>query len=124
LILRKDDGELVGARTKVVYGVEEAVEAEAMGLEAAIEMRDRIQDREVIIEMDNQSVVQAVLSGRYPRRYWGLIARRCGDYIRENPKLTSVQWVRRTGNNAAHQMARWAAIEPNRIWVDNYPPIL
>jgi hypothetical protein len=38
LILRKDDGELVGARTKVVYGVEEAVEAEAMGLEAAIEM--------------------------------------------------------------------------------------
>jgi hypothetical protein len=32
----------------------------------------------------------------------------------------SIQWVRRTGNEAAHQMAKWAEIEPNRTWDDNY----
>jgi hypothetical protein len=69
LVLRKEDGELVGARTKVIHGFDDVVEAEAMGLEAAIEMGDRILEKEVFIEMDNKMVVQAVSSGRYPRNY-------------------------------------------------------
>jgi hypothetical protein len=79
-------------------------------------------DRKIIIEMDNNEVVKAVHKNRYPRQYWGQIAPRGGDYIRANPTTTSLQWVRRTGNEAAHQMDKRAAIEPNRTWVENYPP--
>jgi hypothetical protein len=32
-----------------------------------------------------------------------------------------VVWVRRQKNQAAHELARWAAHEPNKEWNDNYP---
>ncbi|KAK2381221.1 hypothetical protein QL285_068845 [Trifolium repens] len=117
-----EDGKLVGARTKMVYGVDEAIEAETLGLDEAIEFVALYKDRKIIIEMDNSEVVKVVHKNRYPRRYWGQIVRRGGEYIRANPTTTSLQWVRRTENEAAHQMAKWAEIEPNRTWVDNYPP--
>jgi ribonuclease HI len=122
LILRMEDGKIVGARTKLVYGVDEAIEAEALGLDEVIEFATLYKDRKIIIEMDNSEVVKAIQRNRYPRRYWGQIARRGGDFIRANPSTSSIQWVRRTGNEAAHQMAKWAEVEPNKTWVDNYPP--
>jgi ribonuclease HI len=118
LILRLDDGRLVGARTKVVEGFDAAIEAEALGLEAAVEMADLFRERKVIIEMDSSMVVKAVQRNRYPRHYWGQIARKGGYYIKANPNMT-IQWVRRTRNEAAHQMAKWAGIEPNMTWFDN-----
>jgi ribonuclease HI len=138
MLLRMEDGRLVGAKTKVVHGFDKAIEAEALGLKAAIELVDFFRDcrntieidaaidsaeqfrkRRIIIEMDNKVVIEAVQSGKYPRTYWGKIARNGGDYIRRDTQ-TTIQWVRRNGNKAAHEIARWARIEPNKTWVENF----
>jgi ribonuclease HI len=118
-----EDGKLVGARTKLVCGIDDAIEAEARGLDEAIEYATLFNDRKIIIEMDNSEVVKVVQRNRYPRRYWGQIVRRSGKYIKANSNTMTLQWVRRTGNEAAHQMAKWAEIEPNRSWDDNYPSL-
>jgi hypothetical protein len=109
----------------VVDGFDDAIEAEAVGLDAAVDMVELFRDRQNIIEMDNSVIVKAVATDRYPGRYWGQIARKSGDYVKGHPNVM-IQWVRRTGNEAAHHMANWAGIEPNRTWFDNYPlpPIL
>jgi hypothetical protein len=90
LILRMEDGKLVGARTKFVYGVGDAIEAEALGLDEAIEFSTLYKDRRIIIEMDNSEVVKAAQRNHYPRRYWGQIVRRSGEYIRANPNTMSI----------------------------------
>jgi hypothetical protein len=138
MLLRMEDGRLVRAKTKVVHGFDKAIEAEALGLEVAIEFVDFFKDRRntmemdatndlvdqfrkrrIIIEMDNRVVVKAVQSGKYPRTYWGKIARNDGDYIRGDTQ-TTINWVCRNGNKAAHEIARWAKIEPNKTWVGNF----
>jgi hypothetical protein len=32
-----------------------------------------------------------------------------------------VVWTRRNGNKAAHELARWAGVEPNKEWRSNLP---
>ncbi|PNX83840.1 hypothetical protein L195_g039889, partial [Trifolium pratense] len=85
-----EDGSWVGAATKVVRGHSEVVEAEAMGIAAAIESLDRVEHRSVIIEMDNESVVKAVLCRRYPRLYWGQLVRKIRETVDELSDLCSM----------------------------------
>ncbi|PNY00367.1 hypothetical protein L195_g023647, partial [Trifolium pratense] len=94
----------VEAMTKVVQGFDEAIEAEAMGLLAAIEWTKTLHQQTILIESDNSTVVQALRNEQYPRNYWGQMIRSGGDYVRE----ISVQWIKRSGNKAAHYLARWA----------------
>jgi ribonuclease HI len=121
LLLRSEDGRVVGARTKVVRGFDDAVEAEAMGLEEAIEFVKIYRNHTIIIEMDNLSVVNAVNRRCYPHRYWGQIARKGEEFLRVNTQVT-LQWVNRNSNKPAHNFARWARVEPNKTWTDNLPP--
>jgi hypothetical protein len=60
LILRMEDGKLVGARTKLISGVDDVIEAEALGFDEAIEIAAHYKDRQIIIEMDNSVVVKDV----------------------------------------------------------------
>jgi ribonuclease HI len=118
--VRKEDGSYLGAATKMVRA-RLAIEAEAMGLESALAWLDRFQDKNVIIGMDAKMIVQAVKTKRYPRDYWERIARRCGGILNGYPNV-SLNWIRRTGNRVAHNLARWAAIEPNSEWNNIVPP--
>ncbi|CAJ2639734.1 unnamed protein product [Trifolium pratense] len=120
-ILRKEDGSLVGAATKVVRGLNEAIEAEAMGVVEAIMFLTEFQNGSVIIETDNASIVKAIHRRSYPRLYWGMLARKIREAMEENPKI-SIQWVNRNKNTVAHVLANWAEVEPNKIWLDNLPP--
>ncbi|MCI21319.1 hypothetical protein A2U01_0042485, partial [Trifolium medium] len=70
--------------------------------------------------MDSSSIVNAVLKRKYNRSYWGRIARRCGGIIDRSPRI-SIGWVRRTSNTAAHTLANWAIVEPNKTWTDDVP---
>ncbi|PNX80587.1 hypothetical protein L195_g036591 [Trifolium pratense] len=36
----------------------------------------------------------------------------------------SVRWIARDGNRAAHALARWALIEPNKLWTNEFPTCL
>jgi hypothetical protein len=66
-------------------------------------------------------MVNAVKSRSYPRRYWGQIARKCEEFLRANTQIT-LEWVNRKCNRSAHNLARWARVEPNNTWTDNLPP--
>ncbi|MCI52861.1 hypothetical protein A2U01_0074107, partial [Trifolium medium] len=67
--------------------------------------------------MDSSTIVSALSKCRYNRSYWGRIARRCGGIIDRDSRV-SIGWVRRTGNRAAHTLANWAIVEPNKTWTD------
>ncbi|KAK2352739.1 hypothetical protein QL285_090453 [Trifolium repens] len=70
--------------------------------------------------MDSSSIVDAVKRKSYPRSYWGRITQKCGEEIDRNPKR-SIEWVRRTGNQAAHTLANWAYNDPNKTWFFETP---
>jgi ribonuclease HI len=120
LVLRTDGGKHVGAATSVVRGSSDALEGEAMGLAAAIEFARRFPENYITIEMDSKIIVDAVNDRKYGRNYWGRLARRSGNVIHTNPKL-SIAWTKRTGNSAAHVLANWAFSEPNKTWADDPP---
>jgi ribonuclease HI len=113
LVLRKEDGGCVGAATRLVRGSQETLEGEAMGLKAAMEFVKSKGIQNVVIEMDAQTIVKAVNERRFHRSYWGRIARQGGDFLRQNPS-SSIQWTKRAGNEAAHLLANWAAVEPDK----------
>jgi ribonuclease HI len=123
MVLRREDGGCVGAAMRDVWGLMEAIEAEAMGLAIAIEFLKGFRYQEVIIELDNQTVVNLVINRSYPRKYWGNLARSSAKFLSENPKI-SIRWVRRAGNEVAHYLARHVAVEPNSTWVGFAPPCI
>ncbi|XP_045823998.1 uncharacterized protein LOC123916561 [Trifolium pratense] len=51
---------------------------------------------------------------------WGRVVRRCMHFLKENPRL-DIRWVQRKANQAAHEMAKWAKIEPYKKWTTNIP---
>ncbi|PNX55458.1 ribonuclease H [Trifolium pratense] len=120
LVLRTEAGECVGAATKVVRGATTIVEGEAHGLNAALDFIASLPVNPITIEMDSLSIVESVKKRRYTRNYWGRIARRCGEYLDKNPR-SGICWVRRTGNIAAHSLANWAILEPNKTWCNETP---
>jgi ribonuclease HI len=120
-IIRKDNGDWIGAATKIVHGIEEAIEAEARGIMEAVGDLNRSQQNKVIIESDNSSVVKAIQTRVYPRSYWGWIARKVRETIDSNPQI-SIVWAKRSKNIVAHKLAEWASVEPNKTWSDRLPP--
>jgi ribonuclease HI len=120
LVLRSEDGGCVRAATRLVRGSYETLEGEALGLQAAMEFVESKGIQQVVIKMDTQTIVNAVNRRRYPRNYWGRIARHCGEFLTQNPR-SSVRWTRRSGNEAAHILANWASFEPNKVWANETP---
>jgi ribonuclease HI len=120
LVLRTEDGRCVGSTTRVARGSEVVVEGEALGLNAAIEFAESNNLHRVTFEIDSLTVINAMRNRRYPRNYWGKIARRCNAFLDQHP-LSNVNWICRSGNQAADALAKWASREPNRNWI-NEPP--
>jgi ribonuclease HI len=120
IVLRTEEGKCVGAATAVVRGSSEILEGEASGLAAAIDFAKAFDDKQIVIEMDSLTIVEAVKKKEYGRSYWGRLVRNCGSLINTNPKL-SIRWTKRTGNQAAHTLANWAGSEPNKAWTNETP---
>jgi ribonuclease HI len=74
----------------------------------------------VIIETDAEVIVKALEKKKFPRTIWGNLA---NGIARDLVSLDhiSVKWVSRRGNKAAHDLARFAFVEPNRTWSNSYP---
>jgi hypothetical protein len=73
-----------------------------------------------IIEMDAKILVDAVKSKTQPRSDWGDIVKACVKKMKERNNV-DVVWIGRTGNMAAHELAKRAKYEPNKEWYSNYP---
>jgi ribonuclease HI len=120
LLLRRDDGSCVGAATRIRKGSTCAILAEAMGLQEALDLVNRWNLCNTIIEMDAKMIVDAVHSRTRPRTFWGKIVDSCVKKMKNRSGI-KVSWMRRAGNKAAHELARWAAYEPNKEWISNFP---
>jgi hypothetical protein len=120
LLLRRDDGGCVGAATRVRKGTECALLAEAMGLQEAVELIQQWNLQNTIIELDARVIVDAFHKSLTPRTIWGNLVNLCAKKVRDR-KDVAVVWTRRSGNNATHELANWAGIEPNREWRSNFP---
>jgi hypothetical protein len=120
LLLRRLDGSVVGYATRRHQASDCAIFGEAMGLKDAIEMAEKYGETAVRFELDCQSIVNAVLRRMHVRRDWGFVVKRCVQFLQDNPSSTIV-WVKRELNRPAHELAKWAATEPNMDWPGAYP---
>ncbi|MCI24473.1 ribonuclease H protein, partial [Trifolium medium] len=136
MILRREDGRCVGAATGVCKGSsnggssglsrstspseDDAAMAEAEGLRAALQLVETQQLSNVIIELDAEKIVNAMKRKKFPRNQWGRIVQICSR-VRDNLGNLDISWVSREGNQAAHVLARWAILEPNKFWSTNFP---
>jgi ribonuclease HI len=120
MVLRRKDGRVVGAATRVCKGSEDVDFAEAMRLLEAAKWIQKLQVEKVIIGMDAAHVVTAARGNIFPRNQWGLVVRDAVRVLEQNVDV-SVIWIGRDKNTVAHTLARWAVHEPNKEWVNNYP---
>jgi hypothetical protein len=67
LVLRDEDGRIVGAATKVQLGSGNVQLSETLGLVEALKMIDSLKLRSVIIEMDAATIVRAIHNKSYHR---------------------------------------------------------
>jgi ribonuclease HI len=88
LVLRDEDGRIVGAITKVRTGSGNVEESETMGLMEALKMIDMLKLRSVIIEMDAATIVRAIHSKSYPRNQWGQLAQQCAKELEEDDTIS------------------------------------
>jgi hypothetical protein len=118
LVLRRVDGSCVGAVTRVRFGSDCALLAEAMGFQEAVKLVQDWNLQNTIIELDAKAIVDAANSGRKTRSPWGIVTSQCAKKMKELDQIT-IAWTRRNGNVVAHELAKWARIEPNREWKTN-----
>jgi ribonuclease HI len=67
LVLRDEDGRIVGAATRVQLGSGNVELSETLGLMEALKLIDTLKLRSVIIEMDSATIVRAIQKKSYPR---------------------------------------------------------
>ncbi|GAU49883.1 hypothetical protein TSUD_408220 [Trifolium subterraneum] len=120
LILRREDGSTVGAVTCSHKGSEDSSLGEALGLNDGLDWLEREKITEVVIEMDNQVIVNAVKKRASVRKAWGVVVSRCGNFLSTNPNST-ITWVTRSRNRVAHELAKWAEQQPDKIWPNSFP---
>jgi ribonuclease HI len=120
MVLRREDGRCIGAATKVLKGKDDSDLAEAMGLKTGLELATQLGINKLIVEMDADKIVQAIVKKKYPRNQWGEVVRHCARVLEDNSQI-SIRWTGRDSNAAAHALARWAIQEPNTFWSDNFP---
>ena len=124
VVIRNDQGELMGALCKKVEFPLGAIEAEAKATEAGIYLAWDLGLKDIVVEGDSQQVIQA-LNGCIPPALPIL-------KIVEGLKLFLLQfnsWMavhtRRNTNEAAHLLARNAMnVKDSVIWVEDTPPLI
>jgi ribonuclease HI len=119
-VMRKSDGSCAGAGTKVLKGYDDAAMAEATCVFEALKWVEAQQINNVIFESDAATIVKAIQTKSIPRNHWGQLAHKCLRVFNRNPSF-SIMWVNRDGNTAAHTLARWALIEPDKSWPNSGP---
>jgi ribonuclease HI len=119
-ILRREDGRAVGAATKVLKGSDDSTLAEAIGISEALIWIKTLNLQKVIIETDAKILTTALEKKLFPRTNWGNVMRKVSRGL-ASLESVSVSWVNRKGNQVAHNLARLALEEPNKVWLQNFP---
>ena len=122
VVIRNEEGLLMGAMSKRVELPLKALEAEALAVQEGIQLAGELGLREIIIEGDSQVVIKALQnfeSCPWPVQKVVEGSLQSLSYF----KAWSASHVRRCGNEAAHLMAKMAkTLSTCKIWVEDIPP--
>ncbi|MCI37377.1 hypothetical protein A2U01_0058601, partial [Trifolium medium] len=91
MILRRDDGRCVGAKTRICSGIHDAAMAEATRLLEALYWVDRNRLSNTLIELDAAKIVHTLNHHNFPRTNWGKVARNCSRVLSRLNDI-SVTW--------------------------------
>jgi ribonuclease HI len=78
LVLRREDGNHVGAATQVRKGTDCVLLAEIMGLQEAMELVNQWKLQDTIIELDVKVIDDTIHNGRNPRTNWAVSLQNAG----------------------------------------------
>jgi hypothetical protein len=121
---RDSTGLIAAAATWEVPGNDNPLLAEAFALYHAVRYAMDCCFRNVVFESDSDRLIKLINSDEQnPRNYVGTIVE--GIKLSKNTfRLCSFKHINRKSNQAAHNLASWAHIEPNRTWIEDNPPII
>ena len=124
VVIRNDQGQIMGAMSKRLNLPLGAVEVEAKAFEEGLRLAGDLGLNQVILEGDAQSVTNALLGTSLPpSSIQRLIAG--ASRWKQWVQVWSVSYVRRDGNGAAHVMAQNAKfISDCVVWVEDTPPMI
>lgn len=105
MLIRNDQGQFVRGKSICFQESVSVLEAEARGIQLAIEWIEEMGLQHIDIENDSEMVVKAVKNGDYYYSEIGHVLDFCSSNIRSRQDL-SIYHVKRQANNAAHLMAR------------------
>ncbi|PNY14017.1 cytochrome p450 [Trifolium pratense] len=120
MVLRRSDGSAIGAATRAHKGLFDVTTREALGLNATLDWIEKLEERQVILEMDSQIIITAIKGKAEIRKGWGGVVRRCITFLESNPN-SDIRWVQRGANRVAHELAKWVEFEPNSEWSNCVP---
>ncbi|KAL3514156.1 hypothetical protein ACH5RR_026873 [Cinchona calisaya] len=112
-------GTFIAASSRTLEEILDPVHAEFLAFRPALKVAEMLQRLEYVIEGDAKGIIDQVLRGGEDRSPYGEVV---NDIRRGMTKLEkcSVQWIRGTGNGAAHEIARRAKEFPEEVdwWGD------
>ena len=124
VVIRNEEGLLMGAMSKRVELRLKALEAKARAVQEGIQLTGELGLREVIIEGDAQVVIKALQN--FEVCPWPVQKVVEGSLQSLSCfKAWSASHVRRCGNEATHLMAKMAkTLSTYKIWVEDIPSII
>ena len=124
VVIRNAQGQIMGAMSKKLELPLGAVEVEAKAFEEGLMLARDLGLNHVILEGDAQVVTNALLGYCLPPTSIRTIIARAKLW-RQMVQVWKTNHVRRTGNVAAHLMARNAKLVSDCVvWVEDTPPII
>ncbi|XP_050285738.1 uncharacterized protein LOC126725206 [Quercus robur] len=124
VVIRNDQGQIMGAMSKRLNLPLGAVEVEAKAFEEGLRLAGDLGLNQVILEGDAQSITNALMGKSLPpSSIQRLIAG--ASRWKQWVQVWSASYVRRDGNGAAHVMAQNAkSISDCVVWVEDTPPMI
>ena len=124
VVIRNDQGQIMGAMSKKRNLPLGAVEVEAKAFEEGLLLAGDLGLKQIILEGDAQIVTNALLGKCLPPTSIQMIITGASRW-RQTVQEWKASYVRRTGNWVAHVMAQNAKFIPDCVvWVEDTPPII
>ncbi|CAN0915917.1 Putative ribonuclease H protein At1g65750, partial [Linum grandiflorum] len=105
LVMRNMTGQVLHFAMSQIQGCREAREEEAAALVDAMEWVRGMGYDHVMFETDSQVTTSAILKDEPDYTEFGRSIKKCQHILRSTP-LFKVRWIRRSGNEVAHELAR------------------
>ena len=115
LIARDHHGHLLLARTRSFPAVINPSLAEAMAVKEALSWAKEMRGRSVTVESDCLVVIQMIRSAAPMRSRVGQVIEECRKLVSDINNL-KLQFVKRSANMSAHELARGSHMYPDRIF--------